>query len=101
MNLEIAKMLTTSTSHITRKTAGLLNDICNYKVESDLIIYPKRDIRDYSGWFIYCNVGKPGLDVPKDLMQLMCFTSDSGCDWLCLDRDGEIINNKFFEIYEW
>ena len=106
----ISRMLTVSTAHITKETADFIDEACKDCMSSPLIVYKKAETMnigngdyytDNYGWFIYCNVCKPGLNIPKDLMMLMCFTTDSGCDWLCLDRDGEVLDNPYLAVYEW
>lgn len=107
--MEISKMLTVSTAHITKGTADFIDEACKDCISSPLIVYKKSanvntkndHFTDDYGWFIYCNVCKPGLNIPKDLLKIMCFTTDSKCDWLCLDRDGEVLDNPYLDIYEW
>lgn len=91
--MEISKMLTISTAHITEITAELLDDGVK-----DLAIYKKADY----GWFIFI----PSSDVIAslhivlpDLIDLLAFAKDLGCEWLCLDRDGEELN--YFRTYNW
>lgn len=101
--MEISKMLTISTAHITKETAEFIDNVCEDGGLSKLIVYDKVakyiDCTEEYGWFIYCNVDLPDLNVPKDLLKVMCFTRDSNCDWLCLDRDGEVIDE--LDEYEW
>ena len=101
--MEIAKMLTISTAHIRKETAEFIDKVCEDNNLSNLGVYNKTakyigSIEHY-GWFIYCNVDLPDLNVPKDLLKVMCFARDNNCDWLCLDRDGEIIDG--LDEYEW
>lgn len=91
--MEISKMLTVSTAHITQTTAEILDDGVR-----DLIVYKK----DEYGWFIVV----PESDVIvhlwtvlPNLMTLLAFAKDLGCDWLCLDRDGEVL--EYIKSYEW
>ena len=86
-------MLTVSTAHITKTTAEILDD--NVR---DLVIYKKADY----GWFIF--VPEPDVIdslriVLPDVMRLLQLTKDAGCDWLCLDCDGEIL--KYIPTYNW
>ena len=103
--MEISKMLTVSTSHISKETAGLLTEICDYSKESELIIYPKRFKEDYYGWFIFVSeelvIDDMYKNTPKDLMRCLLLALKMECDWLCLDRDGEVLNNPYLDVYEW
>lgn len=100
--IDIKKMLTVSSWHITEKTANLLNDV----TIADL--YNTADIglsvfraADY-GWIIFLptatNVDDNGNTVygyakrvPNELQRLLQYTADMGCDILCIDGDGPII----------
>lgn len=89
--MEISKMLTISTAHIRKETPELLDDGIRY-----LIVYKK----DEYGWFIFVpsyenNVSK----AMPDLHRLLVFAKDMDCEWLCLDRDGEIL--EYLPIYKW
>ena len=102
--MEITKMLTLSTCHIKEETAMLLNDACIYKKEFSLVLYPKRWISDYYGWFIYIPEeleADPETyeDVPKDLMQCLLFAKHVGCELLCLDGDREVLS--YLDKYNW
>ena len=92
--MEISKMLTISTAHITEETAKRLqNDNHN-----GVIVYQK----DEYGWFIFVDedcMHEYENEIPKELFRLMKFTKANGCDWLCLDNDGEEL--EYFETYEW
>ena len=99
----ISKMLTVSTAHIRKETAEFIENVCIDNTLSKLIVYDKtahyNDCSEEYGWFIYCNVNLPDLKVPTDLLKLIKFTKSSGCDWLCLDRDAEIVDG--LDFYEW
>jgi hypothetical protein len=96
--LEIARMLTLSTGHITQETAQLLDEYLRRReVEYDgdieqnfdgLSIYPRADY----GWFIYISDAKDDVaefsKLPADLQNVVEFTLDQDCNWLCLDCDG-------------
>lgn len=101
--MEITKMLTISTAHISRGTANFLHEVCKNSDLSKLIVYDEslkyNDCTEEYGWFIYCNVDLPDLDVPEDLLKAMCFTRDNNCDWLCLDRDAKSVDG--LDKYEW
>jgi hypothetical protein len=85
--MDIAKILTLSTAHVTSET-------CNEYLPfgNPLTAYPKGEY----GWFIFA--GEPDAyhherkvegDVPADLMAALDLARQQGCDWLCLDRDGD------------
>lgn len=92
--MEISKMLTLSTAHITKETAEALdNEVfagCPY-----LVVYQKDDY----GWFVYLPSKIEKIDIPHDLKKCMLFAKDLGCDWLCLDANGEVL--KYLHIYNW
>ena len=92
--MEITKMLTVSTAHISGRTADLLeNDDIN-----GVVVYSK----DEYGWFIFVDedyMNEYENEIPKELLRLMKFTKANGCDWLCLDHDGEVL--EYFETYGW
>lgn len=93
--MEICKMLTISTAHISETTyQQLLNDPESFY---PIIVYPK----DEYGWFVHrtpkCDNGPDCI--PADLDILIQKAEMEGCDWLCLDRDGDIISG--FPVYEW
>lgn len=95
--MEITKMLTLSTAHITEDTANKLDRDPNDN-NLGLCVYPKSDY----GWFIYVNVisyktSNHGL--PEDLYNCLIFAHELGCDILCFDCDGPI--EPFLPTYEW
>ena len=103
--MDISKMLNVSTAHITKETAEFIQKVCkNYNL-SKLIVYDKSlnydGCTEIYGWFIYCKVNCTDLDVPKDLIKIMCFARDNGCEWLCLDRNYDVIENEYLDVYEW
>lgn len=92
--MEISQMLTISTSHISNETAKLLD-------ESDLgiVVFNKGEY----GWFIWLSDKKEYYEnekIPTDLFKIMDYTKHIvGCEWLCLDVDGEILD--VLNTYEW
>lgn len=101
--MEISKMLTISTTHIRKDTAEFIENVCRDNTLSKLIVYDKtaryNGCSEEYGWFIYCNVDLPDLNVPEDLLKLIKFTKSNNCDWLCLDRDGDVVDS--LDKYEW
>lgn len=94
-NLEISKMLTLSTAHITQKTSERLE-----KDPDDnnlgLCVYPTT-----YGWFIMINEQtiKNTEHLPKELANLIKFANDLGCSALCLDCDGTKVD--YLETFDW
>lgn len=88
MTDEISKMLTLSTAHVTKETADAIND------GFDLVTFNK----DEYGWFLHvatCHA----KDLPSDLTAVVDYTKALGCEWLCLDRDGDV--NPNLPTWEW
>lgn len=91
--MEISKMLTISTAHIRPETAKFL-DKEEKECGTGLIVYNKSEF----GWFVF--VPDAGcLDTPIDLHECLLLAHLNGCDWLCLDRDGERVDD--LQEYEW
>lgn len=99
--MEIKKMLTISTAHITDETADLLD-----ANQLNVVMYNKGEF----GWFIHLdednlsnyydsNDKASYFYIPEELLKLMKFAQDLGCKWLCLDRDGEEL--EYFETFDW
>ena len=90
--LEICKMLTISTAHITKETADMLSIS-----ETDLIVYDKDE---YGWWIAVCDIDLYELSgVPDDLAACVRLAMQNGCEWLCLDCDGEVVD--CLPTYEW
>ena len=97
--MEITKMLTLSTIHITKETAEKLNYELNNNVMY-LVVYAKEDC----GWYVYIPeeltlYPEDYEDVPDDLMKLLLFARDMDCGILCLDCDGEVLD--YLEKFYW
>lgn len=90
----IEKMLTISTFHISKRTAHLIG-----LEQIPLVIYPK----DGYGWFLYLDLEsceKEELSsIPEDLWKIISFAKMQGCNWLCLDCDGEML--KQLPVFDW
>lgn len=90
--MEISKMTTVSTGHISKETADLLENDNIY----ELIVYQK----DEYGWFIFLSEKDDYyVSIPDELLKLIKFAKDLGCSWLCLDRDGDIL--EYLEVFDW
>ena len=97
--MEITKMLTISTAHISRDTARKLSDRA-YCQQMDTAVFEK----DRYGWWVYCNsVLEDDLGgrewVPDDLWRCMELANKNSCEWLCLDSDAQIIEG--LPVYDW
>ena len=103
--MEITKMLTLSTSHISKETVKLLE---HYDPTS--LCLPTYYKKDNYGWFIfipddYLHKGKDGLitemfpDIPDDLHNCCLKAKGACCNWLCLDCDGQVDDE--LPTYEW
>lgn len=86
--IEINRVMSISTAHITEKTADLL-----IKGELEPAVYPK----DKYGWFIF--VPKEIVAVPDDLGIVMDFARRHGCSWIDMDCAGNTV--PFLPTYEW
>ena len=93
-NLEVSKMLTVSTAHITEDTNRLLANE-PYTDGMQLSVFEKADF----GWFIYVNDDLENRNIPDDLRACLELAKENGCKWLCLDCDGDTVDE--LEEYEW
>lgn len=93
--LDIAKILTLSTAHIKPETATMLDNEPNTD-DLGLSVYNKAGY----GWFIYIDsVIDDAFDhLPQDLTACIAFAKKQECEWLCLDADGEEIEE--LNIYQ-
>lgn len=95
--LEISRMLTLSTAHITQETSDLLGN----NGTTDVIPFSIYD-KDQFGWYIYISdddlLGR-FLAIPKDLQDVIRFAYNHKCEVLCLDCDGPETNE--LPLYEW
>jgi hypothetical protein len=86
--LEICKLLTVSTGHLTAKTRQLLESHPEMGRGRMLPCY--FDKGEY-GWFVF--VGEP-VDpgyFPADLSAVMDYARSQGCEWLCFDCDASLV----------
>ena len=83
--MEITKMLTLSTAHITDSTMEQLDREPVYN-NLGLCVYKKSDY----GWFIYLDntMDLTDMRLPNDLLKCLALAKSVGCDVLCLDCDG-------------
>lgn len=90
--MDITRCLTISMSHIRERTSHLLAAEPRTN-KMGLSVYAKGDY----GYWIY--TGFIGGDVPDDLMACINLAIENECEWLCVDSDGEEIEN--LPTYEW
>ena len=103
--LEICKMITMSTGHISMKTNGLLRKVADHnsrvlgKYIPSFVVFKK----DVFGYFIYLGALYGDVDeydpLPGDLRDIFKLAVKNNCLWLCLDCDGPIVDG--LTIYEW
>lgn len=97
--LEITKMLTLSTAHISESTSEWLS----LEPETNhlgLSVYEKTGSGESYGWFIYLTKGaESGKNIPDDLKRCMQLARDMDAGVLCLDCDGPVLD--YLPQYEW
>ena len=92
--MEISKILTISTAHITEETARLL-DIEPDNDNMHLSVYNKAEF----GWFVYVYKNIDAINVPDDLRKCLELAKANDCEWLCLDCDADVVDE--LDEYEW
>lgn len=95
-NLEIVKMITLSTWHLTRESYQKL-----FEDEIDgLASFQKVTTDGYEyGVFAYI-CGYCGEDpLPKDIMECVEFARENECEWIMFDHDG--VTTDELPTYEW
>lgn len=106
MKLEITRMLTINTCHVSKETTDLIRDNCESYTDLDLpAFYTKGDY----GYLVnvpfdYLVDGPKGViemypDVPDDLHDCILLAMENHCDWLCLDRDGMVVEG--LPVFDW
>ena len=100
--LEITKMLTISTIHVKEETCKWLYEVFEEQQPYDPVppFYPKGEY----GFFVYCDSESVDNAItdencPEDLTMCMVFAFVNGCELLCLDCDGPIIEG--LRKYKW
>ena len=95
--LEIDKMLTISSRHVSADTKDLLDQAADDNEEDPMpSVYEKQGY----GWFVACDSDNEETwdNYPADLVQCMKLARDNGCFWLCLDADGPRVETlEFFD----
>ena len=95
--LEIDKMLTISSRHVSADTKDLLDQAADDNEEDPMP--PVFEKQGY-GWLVACDPDNEETwdNYPADLVQCMKLTRDNGCFWLCLDADGLRVETlEFFD----
>lgn len=99
--LDITKMLTVSTAHVTESTFNRLT-YDGRANEIKLPVYTKSipEDEDSFGLYVYLdpNCLKDGK-IPEDLMSVIQLAQKNDCGIICLDCDGPEIEE--LPIYEW
>lgn len=95
-NLEISKMLTISTSHVTEDAITELDKMVT--TGHPYVTYEKGEY----GYFIHVGNNNPmDMEMPlaTSLMNVLEFAFKQGVEWLCLDRDAEEVD--CLTVYDW
>lgn len=95
--MEITKMLTISTMHVTEETYGKLAAEADGLFISNLNLPVYR--KDDYGFFICAFDAEFNDNLPDDLRTCLNYALKHDCSWLCLDCDGEIMAD--LQKYEW
>lgn len=97
--LEISKMLTLCTGHISEKTADLITRESDENIMG-LCVYTKASEGEKYGWFIYLNSNtEDKKHIPSDLLGCIELARDNGCSILCLDHDGPVYSD--LPTFDW
>ena len=99
-NLEITRMLTVSTAHVTQDTFERLA-LDGVRNEIGLPVYTKTSVGDDENYGLYIHIS-PDINlevIPEDLMSVINLALDNGFDMLCLDSDGPQLEN--LSVFAW
>lgn len=104
---EITSLMTLSTAHISAQTMDLLQEATrcvNARLDdAGIAVYAKAQAcgtpdapnNECYGWFVYLPRVIPAVsksDLPADLLGVLQYARNHGCQVLCLDSDGPIIS---------
>jgi hypothetical protein len=93
VTLEIRKTLVLSTSHVSAATAKMFDD-------NDPIDWPAIGGHyDGSGWFIYALPTIRSEHAPAELLKVMEFARENGCDNILFDADADQVDD--LPTFEW
>lgn len=102
--LEIVKLVTLSTSHVSQTTSNMLpqnaTHLASTRAPPDW--WPEF-VRD-EGWMFWVPEDvvifeAAFADAPKDLRDVLMYVRNSGCEWCLFDCDGPICDALYH--YEW
>ena len=93
--MDITKMWTLSTGHITEKTNEYLSESINSTEMNRPIVYEKGEY----GYYIPVMDEDDEVEYPEDLQRIIEAARDFDCSLICLDTDGEIV--KWLPVYDW
>lgn len=98
--LEITKMLTVSTAHVSKELFEnlVLDDACRHIC---LPVY-KKTVPGFGsvGVYIYIDPGAfEDREVPYGLLPLVKLAQGNGCSVLCLDSDGPVVEG--YPVFDW
>lgn len=93
--MEIAKMCTLSTEHISMETDQWLTEQSKEPTEG-LCVYEKA-----GGHFIHVPdfLSFEIMELPEDLEEIIAYILSDDIDWICLDSDGPV--ETMFPTYNW
>ena len=103
---EVSKMLTLSTAHIQEKTASMLQGVTHRHVAYlEAIVNgvcPPVYAKEGYGYFLFVDADsleEYAETMPEDLYACCSYAKEQGCEWLCLDEDGPVMEG--LKTYEW
>lgn len=94
--MDITKCLTVSTAHVSEQTAAKLK----YEPTMNQLWISVYEKGEYGFW-IYVPEYLPemAVNIPEDLFRCLSLAQRNGCEWLCLDCDGEVLES--LAVYDW
>lgn len=107
--MSVVKMLDISTVHITKSDADLLEADAAGIIAYDKSSYKDGELDDRYGWFIHvpdqtidvedCQYSCREAGMSEAFVNLVGYAHKQGCYWICLDRDGDDIDD--LPTFEW
>lgn len=96
MKYEIHKTLVLSTAHVSVDTLRALGDSMNDQgTAKSLVVYSKGEY----GWYVQVPEDVKDMETHEELLtyhmellRLVIMTEIEGCEWLCLDCDGPVVD---------
>ena len=93
--MEITKIWTLSTGHITEETNEYLSESVDSTDLDRPVVYAKGEY----GYYIPVVYFGDHIKLPKDLQKILDIADDLDCTLVCLDRDGEVLS--WLPVYDW